>query len=267
MSLHHRAPRATAVRGGEDPWLYRFGAAPEAARCTLVCLPCAGCSSAMYASWAAELPADVGIAAARLPGREARLAEPPFKRMEAFVEAFLPTLRQLARRPYALFGHSMGALMAYALVTALPEAVPPPRHLFLSAHRPPQLDLGREPIAEKPQEAFLAAVQAMGGLPEEVSRHPELLELIVPPMRADFRLCETYPRGPDSGPSPLRVPVTVFGGREDGNATPAAMERWGELCDDLRGVHILPGDHFYLRDHRPALLAAIAAVLREVAGP
>ena len=259
------ATRIPNIGAPSDPWIYWFGAAPASARCILLCLPCAGGSASMYANWATALPADISLAAVRLPGREARLREPAFERMEDFVAAFLPTLARIAQRPYALFGHSMGALMAYALMRALPAEATPPHHLFLSAHRPPHLDLGRAAIAEQPEAAFLKAVQGMGGLPEEVTRHSELLELILPTMRADFRLCENYPRGELAPHLPrLEMPVTLFGGGDDPTATPEALQCWSELCDDLRATRIFPGSHFYLRSQREALLGAIAAALAEI---
>jgi surfactin synthase thioesterase subunit len=257
MSLSGAANRPVA-----DPWFYVFGPRPEAARISLLCLPCAGGSPAMYAPWARELPADVSLVAVRLPGRESRLAEPAHQAMDDFVADFLPTLRRLAARPYAIFGHSMGALMAYALMRALPEEVAAPEALFLSGHRPPQLDLGRAPIYDKPKRDFLEAVRAMGGLPDEIWAHQELMDLIEPAMRADFTLCETYPRGPERhGDVRLEVPVHVFGGQEDETATPASLEHWAELCPDLRSLRIRSGGHFYLRPHQSALLADIAAAL------
>lgn len=255
--------RRTAV----DRWYYAFGPPPDRARMTLICLPCAGGGPAMYAPWAADLPGDVSLVAVRLPGREARIGEPAHATMEAFVVDFLPTLRRLAARPYALFGHSMGALMAYALMRDLPQDVPLPEALLLSAHRPPHLDLGRPPLAGKPKPEFLAAVRAMGGIPDEVWAYTELLDLLEPTMRADFALCETYPRGPAAhAGSRLAMPVHVFGGREDETATPDSLERWADLCGDLRAITVRSGGHFYLRDHRPALLAEIAEALRPAPG-
>lgn len=263
MTVTRPAPSAAAWRRPVDPWLYMFGPPPEAARVTLLCLPCAGGNSAMFATWSAHLPGDIGIAAARLPGREARLGEPTFDRMEDFVAAFMPVLRRVARNRYAVLGHSMGALMAYALMQERSGDIPPPVHLFLSAHRPPHLSLGRHAIHEKPTGAFLQAIRSMGGIPDEVWEHEELLDLIVPAMRADFKLCETYPRGDAAPPRPpLAMPVSVFGGRDDATATPEALGRWADLCTDVRGLTTYPGGHFYLRQHQDALLAAVAAALR-----
>ncbi len=251
---------AARPRTAADPWYYVFGPDPARARLTLICLPCAGGSAAMYAPWAPLLPADLSIAAVRLPGREARLAEPAFDHMDPFVAAFLPTLRRLAQRPYALVGHSMGALMSYALVKAIQSdgTIPLPDAVVLSAHRPPHLDLGRKAIYQDSDADFLDAVTRMGGLPEEVLAHRELLDLVLPTMRADFQLCETYPRGEQIPPHPaVQVPVTVIGAQDDHTATPESLRRWADLCPHLRDVHIFPGDHFYLRPHQTAVVEIV----------
>lgn len=245
-----------------ERWFYVFGAPLERARVALVCLPCAGGSAAMYRQWSDGLPADVSLVTIRLPGREARLDEPAHLDMAGFVRDLLPVLQGLAGRPYALFGHSMGALMAYELMRRWPADTRPPVAVFLSAHRPPHLDLGRPPIYDHPKQAFLKAVREMGGLPDEVWSHPEFLDLVEPTMRADFTLCETFPRGPEVHRDVrLDMPVLVFGGRQDRTAEPSALERWTDLCADHRGLTIWPGGHFYLREHRVDLLDRIAKTL------
>lgn len=246
-----------------ERWFYVFGTPLERARIALICLPCAGGSAAMYRQWSDGLPTDVSLVTIRLPGREARLDEPAHRDMEACVRDLLPVLQALAARPYALFGHSMGALMAYALMRQRPAHCRPPEMVFLSAHRPPHLDLGRPPIYAHPKPAFLQAVREMGGLPDEVWSHPELLDLLEPTMRADFTVCETFTRGTEAHRHVrLDMPVLVFGGRQDRTAEPSALERWADLCTDHRGMTIWPGGHFYLREHRADLLDRIASALR-----
>lgn len=215
----------------------------------------------MYAPFARALPGPTGILAARLPGREARLSEPPYDTMDAFIDAFMPVVSALAQRPYALFGHSMGALMAYALVAALPEGVPKPQHLFLSAHRPPNLDLGREPFRDLPTDVFLQRVRAMGGIPDAAWNERELLDLVTPALRADFALCESFARGDVPGRMPIDVPITAFGGVDDGNASPEALEHWSHLTTDWRGCHIFAGGHFYIREHASPVLQIVARTL------
>lgn len=230
---------------------------------SLICLPCAGGTPAMYASWAAGLPPDVAVLAARLPGREARIAEGAHTNMEAFLADFVPQLARVARRPYGLFGHSMGALMSYAILKSLPQTIEPPRAAFLSAHRPPHLSLGRDPIYDHPKERFLESVKAMGGIPEEVWAHQDLLDLIEPTMRADFTLCETYPRGSEHHvPNTLNVPIHVFAGTQDQTASPDAMKKWGDLCAGDFNFTVMEGGHFYLRPQQSALLKAIGDALR-----
>lgn len=249
-----------------EPWFFTFGPPPETAQVTLVCLPCAGGSAAMYRGWAQSLPDGVALMTVRLPGRESRLDEPAHTAMDRFVTDFVPILRRVARHRYALFGHSMGALMIYALLRHRPADVPLPDAVFLSAHRPPHLDLGRPPIHGLPKAGFLDAVRAMGGLPDEVWTHSELLNLLEPTMRADFALCETYPRGLEAHQdTPIAPPAYVFGGNHDESATPDALKQWADLCGDFRGLHLHEGGHFYLRAHETALLAQVFGALTAAA--
>jgi len=196
-----------------------------------------------------------------LPGREHRLAEPAYSNIDALVPALLDGIRTHLDRPFAIFGHSMGALVAFELTRTLHRlGMQQPVRLFLSAHRAPHLPDRRPPLHALPESEFWSALRALGGTPDEVLDHQELMALVEPMLRADFQLCETYrwrsePR--------LDVPFTVFGGLEDPNIALHELEAWREETNEAMRVTMLPGDHYYLHHSHVSLVGEIVRGLGE----
>src|SRR5262245_13516853 len=146
-----------------------------AARLRLLCFPHAGGGTALYRSWAGALPPGVELGIALLPGREARLHEPPIDRMDTLVASLLKDIAPYLDRPYALFGHSLGALVAFELARALRAAgAPAPRALLVSANPAPQLVHDDPPIHDLPEPLFLEEIRRYGGMPATVLQSPEL---------------------------------------------------------------------------------------------
>lgn len=230
----------------------------------LICLPHAGGGSTAYARWAAELPKAIEPWPAQLPGRESRFNEPAFKRVEPLVEPLAQAVRPLLDRPYALFGHSMGALLSFELARAMRRlGLPAPVCLFVSAHAAPDVPLRREDAHTLPTPQFVEYVRSLGGTPPEILANEELLELMLPLLRSDFELLETYV--PPTGP-PLECPIRVFGGDRDPSVTREDLEAWRGHSERFLGVRILPGGHFYLQEQRAPLLRWIAEDLAPYLG-
>jgi medium-chain acyl-[acyl-carrier-protein] hydrolase len=211
----------------------------------LFCFPYAGGGASVYRDWADTLaPSGIDVVAVQLPGREDRFCEPAFSRIEPLCEAVIQRLQPLLDRPFALFGHSMGAIIAYELARRFEEAGPKVTHLIVSGQRAPQVSLGRPVCFDLPTEAFHARLRELNGTPEAVLRDPEMMSLFSPLLRSDFELCETYPR--EQRP-PLDCPITVLGGRDDSETDRAHLEAWRTSTRGAFRLEWLAGDHFFVQ--------------------
>ena len=230
-----------------------------AAHLRLFCLPFAGGGASIFRTWGRTLPQIVEVCPVQLPGRENRLREPPYTELQALVEHLASQILPYAQKPFALFGHSMGALLAFELTRILRRQDGPlPRFLFLSAHRAAHLPLRRPPLHGLPDPEFIQAVRCLGGTPEGVFEHKELLEITLPALRADFTLCDRYNFVPEA---PLNCPLILYAGRQDTEVLPQEVEAWSEHTTQTARLRIFPGDHFFLRSDRDLLLRAITSVL------
>lgn len=230
-----------------------------AAHLRLFCLPFAGGGASTFRTWGSALPQVVEVCPVQLPGRENRLREPPYTEIRALTERLASQILPYAQKPFALFGHSMGALLAFELTRTLRrQDGPMPLFLFLSAHRAAHLPLRRPPLHELPDPEFIQAVRCLGGTPEGVFEHKELLEVTLPALRADFTLCDRYGFVPEA---PLSCPLILYAGRQDTEVLPQEVEAWSEHTTQTARLRIFPGDHFFLRSDRDLLLRAIASVL------
>ncbi len=245
-------------------WLQRLAPRPRA-RARLFCFAPAGGSAAVYRLWPAGLPESLDVCAVQLPGRGNRLREPTIANIPALVEALLTALDPFLDLPFAIFGHSMGAVLGSEVARTLAAEGRPPRHLIVSARRPPHLGNAEPPLHPLPDAEFVTAINLRyGGIPPELLQHADVLELLLPSLRADMTAIETH--RPTQG-APLPFPVSAFGGADD-RFTPAEhLEAWrGETSAAFRS-RIFPGGHFYLDTCRDDLLADIAATLAPLLEP
>ena len=250
-----------AVNDAPAKWLLRFPAAPHP-RVRLICLPPAGGGTTTFRDWRQELDASVELVLVQLPGRETRLDEPPIRDREALVERLGRLLLPELGRPFALFGHSFGALLAFELVRLLRRrGWGKPAHLFFSARRAPQVRRNGSPLAHLPDKRLLDAVQRRyGGIPPEIAREPEWVSMILPALRADIAIDESYRYADEP---PFDCPVTVFGGSKDSTLPRTALEAWRIHAAQRFTVREFPGDHFFLRSGQShqLLVQAIAEEL------
>lgn len=197
---------------------------------------------------------------ARLPGREARIAEPAHRSMAPLVSALVQAMLPWLDRPYVLFGHSLGSLIAYELAHRLHElGVRQPSCLLVSAYRSPERRPTRPPLHHLPPQQFLAELKGYGGIADAVFDHPELLALSLPTLQADFSLFETYVYPPRPA---LECPIVAFSGRRDHVVAPEDMAAW---CDKTRAgftMHQLDGGHFFITSHEAELLRLIGQAVR-----
>ncbi|MEX5637719.1 thioesterase II family protein [Parafrankia sp. FMc2] len=220
------------------------------ARVHLYCFPYAGGGSSVFSKWPDGLGPEVEVRPVLLPGRESRISEPAYASMDELLPRLLNGLAPQLETPFVLFGHSMGALVAFELACGLLRAgLPAPSRLFLSAAGPrrgPHLtDKSRLRDPE-----LLESLRRMNGTPPEFFDDPDLVELLLPIIRADFTLAETFQVATDVV---LPVPITGLAGSVDPEARPADVGTWrAHTTRDFR-LEVLPGDHFFIHDQRRVL--------------
>lgn len=235
-----------------DRWFWARRPRP-AASMRLVCLPYAGGSTSVFRAWPELAPPDLEVCPVELPGRGARMGEAPYRRLAPLVEALADALQPLLDRPYALFGHSMGGLLGFELARVLRRrGWPQPGHLFVSASPAPFLR--HAPVADGASDAVVKArLKALNGTPREVLENDELMELVLPVLRADFAVLQTYEYREEA---PFEMPMTVFGGIDDRTVAPSALEGWRAQSSSV-DLRLLPGDHFFVHDLAPELIGLI----------
>ncbi len=240
-------------------WLRR-SAAVTSPRLRLFCFPYAGGGSTVYRGWNAGLPTDVELYSVLLPGRESRLAEPPCQYLDVVVHALTDELEPLLDRPTAFFGHSLGALLAFEVARELRRrGAPEPRHLFASAFRAPFRPPGGPFVHSLDEAELVEELRSYGGIPPEVLANTELMALVLPALRADFALHETYVYEEED---PLGCPLTALAGRQDDKVPPDMVEGWERVTSARYRLELFDGDHFFLHARRDEVLRLIAAELR-----
>lgn len=247
-------------------WILRFAPRPYA-RGRLFCFSHAGVGAAPYRLWAAGLPPELELCAIQLPGRANRLNEPPLDSIPAIVTALVVALRDELDGPFAFFGHSMGAIIASETARALTtQGIASPHHLFVSGRRPPHVPDSWPPMHRLSDAAFVAEInRRYGGIPAEVLEHRDLMELLLPSLRADITALETYQ--PSPAPS-LPCPISALGGIDDPFAPREHLEAWRSETRSAFRVQMFPGGHFYLEPRRDEVLADVVATLSAMlAGP
>ena len=195
-----------------NPWTGAFRQS-DGANLTLFCFPYAGGTSLAFKNWAALMPNSVDVCPVHLPGRSARIGEPPFRTISPLVEVLGDALLPYNNRPFVFFGHSMGSLISFELARYYRRhGVAQPVHIYASGHRAPHVLDPDPPTYDVPDNEFIAELRRLNGTPQEVLDNAELLELMMPLLRADFELCQTYSCEDEP---PLSCPITAFGGIDD----------------------------------------------------
>ena len=216
----------------------------------------------VYRAWPSQMPSDVEVCMARLPGREERLREAPLASVTPLVEAIGAEIQPLLDRPFAFFGHSMGALISFELARFLRrEHRLDPAHLFVSGRRAPQLPTEENPTYNLPEAEFIQSVRDLNGTPAEVLANPELMQLLTPLLRADFAVCQTYSYKPEP---PLNCGSTVYGGLQDTGVPRESLTGWQDQTSDACLVRMLPGDHFFLNSSQSLLLRTLGLELEKL---
>jgi medium-chain acyl-[acyl-carrier-protein] hydrolase len=247
------------MRAGPDPGVIVFRPAPLA-RVRLFCFPYAGGGTSTFRTWPAALGPEIELAAILLPGRERRLSEPPVSHLPTLVEMLAQSIQGYMDLPFAFYGHSMGALVSFELARHLRrEGARSPAHLFLSGHRSPSRRDNPYPVTyDLPDAEFIESLRRLEGTPEEVLQNRELLRLLMPALRADFEIVNTYVYTPEP---PLDCPISIFGAWQDKEAGRDDLEGWREQTTREFRLRMMPGGHFFLHTAYPAILQAATSDL------
>jgi len=228
-------------------------------RVRLFCLPHAGGAASFFRSWSAPPGSHIEICAIQLPGREERMNEPPFRRMAPLVSALAEALAPVLDAPYALLGHSMGAVVGFELGRELRRRGKPlPLHLFACGHRAPHLASHDTPLHDLPEQRLVDELRRFAGTPEEVLSDPDMMGLILPSLRADFELCETYNHTEEP---PLPFPIAAFGGLSDDEVMEDELLAWRDHTASAFRMQLFPGNHFFVDIQRLAVLETLSADL------
>lgn len=220
----------------------------------LFCFPYAGGSAEVYRSWQRWFPEQVDVCLVHLPGRGKRMNEPAFTHVAPLAKAIVDRIADEIGVPYALYGHSMGATIAFEVARELARRrCNGPRHLFVSGNRAPQWPRTEPQTFHLPHDEFVAALKRLNGTPTEILDNPELMELFIGVLRADFQMVETYEYSPEER---LSCPITVYGGIDDTSVPQASCRAWQEQTTAHCKLTMVKGDHFFIRDPQPGFKPA-----------
>jgi medium-chain acyl-[acyl-carrier-protein] hydrolase len=241
-----------------NPWFVCPAASPSA-QLRLFCFPYAGGSAASFHKWGYFLGPKVEVCSIQYPGRATRLSDPPIRAISSIIEEIAEGIDALLDKPFALFGHSMGAIIAFETAHKLREAKGLiPHHLFVSASRAPHLAITDRYTFDLPEAQFIGELRRLRGTPVEVLESADLLTRVMPALRADFELIQTYRY---SLRPPLSCPMTAMCGCEDGHVSRLQAQAWqGHCCNNFL-LRMFPGDHFFLHSAQRSLLQSIAVDL------
>lgn len=236
-------------------------ASSKPSRLRLFVFPHSGCGAYPYRTISNALPPWVELNILQLPGRETMFGTPMYESMSALVEALLPLVKSRIDVAHAYFGHSLGAHVGFELAQALRRhGAPLPRAMIVSGTRAPHLPMRRLPLHDLPPARFIEELRRYGGTPEAVLQNQELMDIFIPPLRADLKVFETY--SPSPMMTPFDFPIAAYGGRKDHRTDPDELEAWKEHTTGDFTVQFFEGGHFYLIEQsRGVFLAELKRIL------
>lgn len=242
---------------GSGAWIRRFHPGPENAP-RLVCLPHAGGSASYFFPVSRQLASVADVLAVQYPGRQDRRHEPCLDSIPALADALAEELRPFGDRPLTLFGHSMGASLGFEVALRLEAAGVTVRHLFASGRRAPSTSRD-ERVHLRDDDGLIADIKRLSGTDAQVLGDDEIMRMILPAIRADYRAAETYRHTP--GP-PLAAPITVLTGDADPHVTDEEARAWQRHTTGAFALKVFTGGHFYLNSHAGEVISDIRRSLR-----
>ncbi|HEX9840753.1 MAG TPA: alpha/beta fold hydrolase [Anaerolineales bacterium] len=256
-------PSANPVTSTTNVWFVCTQTIPEV-ETRLFLFPYAGSGPALFRKWSAQPLNHIEAWIAHYPGRGSRHSESPVKQITTLAERLAQAIPQLLDKPFALFGHSLGGLVAFELVKYLRNNdLPQPTILFVSACGAPHLRDPHPPIHALPDAEFIETLKEFNGIPSEFLHLPDVMELLLPVLRADLEAIESYVYTPDE--LPLNCPIVAFGGLNDPRVSRGRLEGWALHTDSSFKSQYFPGDHFFINTARESIMAFINAEIKALA--
>ncbi|MYS92095.1 MULTISPECIES: thioesterase II family protein [Streptomyces] len=243
-----------------DPWIRRFFPSPDAP-VQLVCLPHAGGSASFFRPVAQALNPRVEVLAVQYPGRQDRHHEPMIDSIGGLADHVCRAVTGAVDRPFALFGHSMGATLAFEVAVRLEQAGRVAERVFVSGRRAPSCHRD-EQVHQRDDAGIIAELRRLSGTDQRVFGDDELMRMVLPAVRNDYRAAETYVCATDHR---LRSPVTALTGDDDPKASHDEVRAWSDHTQGAFEMERYPGGHFFLVDHAPDVIRLIRERLTESA--
>jgi medium-chain acyl-[acyl-carrier-protein] hydrolase len=256
MRSSHDENQCSAVMSSTSRYLQKLPTVDPQVKLRLFCFPFGGAGSSIYRDWQHALPKSIEVCPVQPPGREERLSEKPFTALAPLVDELGKALEPYLDRPFAFFGHSMGALISFELARHLRNFNRPlPTHLFISGRPAPQISLTKPSTFDLPDADFIEELRQIQGTPESVLQNPELMALFLPLLRADFELCQNYHYNHEL---PLKCQFFVFGGLTDPDISQESLVAWRTQTTYPMKLQMFPGDHFFILNAQQSILKIIS---------
>lgn len=237
-----------------NPWLPGRRHNRATAKFRLFCFAHAGGGSSCFTKWKTAFGPDIEVCPILIPGRESRMTEEPYRRIEDIVGPLVSALSPEMKIPFGLFGHSLGSILAFEVARCATERGYPIKILMVSGRRAPHLNMRRDPLHLLDMADFLAAIKGLNGTPADVFDSEQLMQVFLPSLRADIELNETYI--PLFGKL-LSCALVAYMGEQDPEVDQSELIAWREVTSGFFRHHVLPGDHFYLQQNPDDLLSLI----------
>jgi medium-chain acyl-[acyl-carrier-protein] hydrolase len=233
------------------------------ARLRLFCFPYAGGGASVYREWHKLFPKEIEVCAVQLPGRESRGLEAPIHSLDQLVHSIADEIQPLLNMPYVFFGHSMGALIAFETARHISRKNKrTPDHLFVSGRSAPHLTHRYRKLHLLPDDELKDELKLLNGTPDAVLQNKELMDLILPRLRADFEVCETYRYTADK---PINCPITAYGGKDDLAVSFESLAAWSEHTSHHADLKMFEGDHFFLHNEQDNLAQSLNSSILQTA--